>query len=587
MSDQLKLGSTILNKYLIDSIIGTGGFGAVYKAYDLKLKRWAAIKTLLYTQSRLDNRYGVGAFEEFLSRFQREATVSSYFTQNPNIITVYGLEEDEDGDYYLILEFVEGGSLTDYIRNNKKLTIEETCAVTLDLSRALVDIHNHPADIVHRDLKPSNILLRKNGQALIADFGIAQVGHESQRTTIGARHPGSLPYMSPEQAKEYSYLSPTSDLYSLGLIIYEMLTGMLYAKYKRMPPSSVNPEVPAWLDDLVTRLLSILPEERLQKAEEISHLLLENIPELEKFRIIPHSSAPVTPPIEAIRTTPLEGAVNNELPTIDISDKKLPETLTETIALSKQPTALPTTDKRRPNFIWVGAITAVILFLGIVGVLLAGNGQNNNNLTATIAAAVESTSKTTSTVTDNTTLSISNINTVATMPLTDSVTATEIPSTPTPGPSLIIFGVGTTQRGDVETVQPADATDTFTLGSEAFGYINFDGGRPDLDKVELSIISDSVTRTPITITITKKSGFQILSLGKLELGSYRIELRYNGQLLPNQPQFKVVAPPTTVAIPTQRPVNQQPLQTTTAPTPRTTAPIPAPTTKTVCPPGQC
>lgn len=270
MSRDLEAGTLLFNKYRIESMVGQGGLGAVYKATDIRLDRTVAIKTLMYGQNTIDHRYGSGTFDEILSRFEREAKVSSYFTGNPRIVTVYGLEQDDENNYYLILEYLES-SLVELMKKEGRLSVEVACNIALDICSALADIHNHPVDLIHRDLKPGNILLRANGRAVVADFGIAQVGHESHRTIIaGQRHPGTPAYASPEQMNGYAYLTPASDLYALGLILYEMLTGKLFAKFKRMPPSVQNDEIPPWLDEIVVKLLQKEPDDRYQQAEEVA-----------------------------------------------------------------------------------------------------------------------------------------------------------------------------------------------------------------------------------------------------------------------------------------------------------------------------
>lgn len=273
MNTQLEAGTILLNKYRVEAPIGQGGFGVVYRATDILLKRTLAIKTLVHDKTDPTQSTDEAVFAEFLDRFRREAEVSSYFTANPNIITVYGLEQDRRQNYYLLLEYLDGGSLDNIIHEQGHLSVEQTCAIALDLCHALIDIHNHPADIVHRDIKPSNVLLRAKGMAVLADFGIAQVGHDSHRTIMGdvtqpMRHPGSGPYRSPEQADRYDYLTPASDLYSLGLVIYEMLTGRMYAKLPKMPPSQVNREIPPWLDRVIAKLLQKRVEDRYHQAEE-------------------------------------------------------------------------------------------------------------------------------------------------------------------------------------------------------------------------------------------------------------------------------------------------------------------------------
>lgn len=271
MSKPFAPGTLIVNKYRIERVIGQGGLGSVYLATDLRLGRPVAIKTLLHNRASFDWQYGQGTFEQYLGRFEQEATISSYFTANSNIITVYGLEQDEEGNYYLIMEYLEGGSLAELLKRESRLPVARACEVALDICQALAEIHQHPADIVHRDLKPSNILLRQSGQAVVADFGIAQVGNVSRRGSgTTTHHPGSPPYMSPEQKRNSDYLTPASDLYALGLLLYEMLTGRMYTKIKQLPPSLENEQLPPWLDRLVNELLEPQPQRRLQQATEVA-----------------------------------------------------------------------------------------------------------------------------------------------------------------------------------------------------------------------------------------------------------------------------------------------------------------------------
>lgn len=281
MSLEFEPGKLLLGKYRVERAVGKGGFGAVYLATDLRLRRSVAIKTLSYTETGLDNRFGTGTYVEFVTRFRREAEVSSYFTSNPNIITVYSLEEDDEANYYLIMEYLENGSLASLLKKQGHLPLSKICEISLDICHALSDIHNHPADIVHRDIKPSNILLRTSGEAVLADFGVAQVGSDSHRTMLvgekGPRHPGSPPYKSPEQTNNFEYLTPASDLYSLGLVMYEMATGKVFAKFRRLPPSRENDQIPGWLDEIVAKLLQQKIEDRYQQAEEVTEDLKKGL----------------------------------------------------------------------------------------------------------------------------------------------------------------------------------------------------------------------------------------------------------------------------------------------------------------------
>jgi serine/threonine protein kinase/DNA-binding CsgD family transcriptional regulator len=280
MNNQHDARKIISGKYRVERELGRGGLGSVYLATDLRLKRPVALKTLRYSPES----YGLqvpGSFQDYLLRFEREAAISSYFTANPNIITVHGLEQDESGSYFLVMEYFEGGSLAELLKKEGHLTVERTVQISLDLCQALAEIHRHPADIVHRDLKPGNILLRISGQAAIADFGVAQIGHESAREADnGPAHPGSHPYMSPEQRDGKAYLTPASDLYSLGLLLYEMLSGQMYHKLKKLPLRQFNNQIPPWLDEIVAKLLEPDPAKRFQMAVEVADELRKGLERL-------------------------------------------------------------------------------------------------------------------------------------------------------------------------------------------------------------------------------------------------------------------------------------------------------------------
>ncbi len=275
MVQRLKPGDHLLNKYSIQQELGRGGFGVVFKATDLKMRRIVAIKTLLRSEIGSSSYNSASAFERQLERFGTEAEVSGYFTHNPNIITVYALEEDQELNFYLVLEFIEGGSLSNLLSRQpqNKLSLERTCQIARDICNALQDIHSHQDRIVHRDLKPGNVLLRNSGQAVVADFGIAQVGHRSQRSSLEVEHPLTRAYSSPEQELSFDYLTPISDLYCLGLIIYEMLTGKLFNRNWQPAPNLTNQGSPAWIDSLVGKLLQKTPDERYQTALEVRKAL--------------------------------------------------------------------------------------------------------------------------------------------------------------------------------------------------------------------------------------------------------------------------------------------------------------------------
>jgi serine/threonine protein kinase len=177
----------------------------------------------------------------------------------------------QNGDEYLIEEYVDGGTLRDLLRKEGRLSPERVVKLGEELCQAISAIW--AVRIVHRDIKPGNVLLKSNGHAKLADFGVAQLEEMSIRTdSMPSPHPGTLAYKSPEQEKTYGYLDVKSDLYSLGLVLYEALTGKLY-KSEHVPVSALVPDVPRKLDLAIMRALEEKPSDRYQDAEEFEMAL--------------------------------------------------------------------------------------------------------------------------------------------------------------------------------------------------------------------------------------------------------------------------------------------------------------------------
>jgi len=284
MSDQLPPGASDANsdptvlgdpvaptmlagKYRVERVIGEGSFGRVYLATDPRLRRNVAVKELL--SARQSDRT---LYEHALERFEREARAAS-IVQHPNIVSVYELAVDDTENYYLVMEYVDGTDLRGLLMQVGTLPPERVIALALDIARALGEIHAR--DIVHRDLKPANIMLTRRGVAKLTDFGIAQVGSESQRTTMTLGHPGTPMYMSPEQSRSTGYLDGRSDLYSLGLVMYEMLAGTPYVRSRR-PLDTVRADLPPSLVAIVNRLSAPNPDDRYPEAAELI-TALENL----------------------------------------------------------------------------------------------------------------------------------------------------------------------------------------------------------------------------------------------------------------------------------------------------------------------
>jgi len=200
------------NRYELQELIGGGGMADVYKARDILLDRTVAVK-ILHEQFKRDT--------EFIQKFHREAQAAAKLS-HPNIVNIYDVGVTGD-DHYIVMEYVPGSTLKDRIRQEGHLSVEDALRVAKDIASALA--HAHANNLVHCDIKPHNILMMPDGSAKVADFGIARAVTESTMTYTG-NVVGSVHYFSPEQAKG-TMITPRSDVYALGVVMYEMLTGQL------------------------------------------------------------------------------------------------------------------------------------------------------------------------------------------------------------------------------------------------------------------------------------------------------------------------------------------------------------------------
>jgi hypothetical protein len=256
----LKIGDVLAGKFEIIAEIGEGGFGKTYLGRDSGMDRQVAIKELLHEAAEVSPE----EYEDYKRRFRKEAQIVSKFA-HPNVVTAYSLESDAQGDLYLVLEYVDGGSLKNLISQDP-LDVKRAIQIALDICDAVDVIWKF--DIVHRDIKPSNILLTGEGTAKLTDFGVAQLGHETRRTQEARSHPGTPAYKSPEQASSTGYLDQRSDLYAVGLVLYEMVTAKLYLR-NRVPPHRVNRKVPRSLSAVIMKALQENPADRYQSSQEM------------------------------------------------------------------------------------------------------------------------------------------------------------------------------------------------------------------------------------------------------------------------------------------------------------------------------
>jgi serine/threonine protein kinase/class 3 adenylate cyclase len=279
-------------RYRIKDFLGSGGMAKVYLAYDENLRRDVAIKVLL-------QRYA--GDEEFVERFEREAYNAASLS-HPNIVQVYDRGETKDGTYYMVMEHMPGGTLKDLILKKAPLPPREAIALTLQIAEALQAAHER--GVIHRDIKPQNVLLDDRGNAKVADFGLARAADATALTRTGAVL-GTPHYVAPELS-EGQPATPRSDLYGLGVVLYEMLTGELpYDAETPMrvlskqlggqlrPPREINPDVPERLNAVATRLLASDPEDRYRDATELVSELQQLWRSLERGaeQLVPGGSA--------------------------------------------------------------------------------------------------------------------------------------------------------------------------------------------------------------------------------------------------------------------------------------------------------
>jgi len=262
-------GNILLDKYRIEEQIGKGAFGEVYRVTHLKLNMPRALKVL----GRDAPGLGSTEYGEYQDRFKLEAQLGAKLN-HPNIIQVHDFEMDGE-DLFLVMEYAAGGNLSKRIEQAKQggtpMPLGTALAIAQEVAEGLAKLHE--LDVVHRDLKPSNILFDEKGHAKVADFGLAQTpGGPSMRSQLSdpAPHPGTPAYMSPEQKNSRDYLTPTSDVYALGLVLFEMLTGRVYRSQRPgTRAAGLREDVPAWLDDLLASMLSETPENRPWDGKEV------------------------------------------------------------------------------------------------------------------------------------------------------------------------------------------------------------------------------------------------------------------------------------------------------------------------------
>ena len=261
----IKIGMMIADRYEILEKIGTGGMSDVYKAKDHKLNRFVAVKVLKQEFSENAN---------FVSKFRIEAQAAAGL-MHPNIVNVYDVGEEGE-NHYIVMELVEGITLKKYIEKKARLSVKEAVSIAIQVSMGIEAAHNN--HIIHRDIKPQNIIISKEGKVKVTDFGIAKAATSN---TITSNVMGSVHYTSPEQARG-GYSDEKSDIYSLGVTMFEMLTGRVpfngettvaiaikHIQEEFPSPRDYVPEIPVCVEQIVFKCCQKSPDRRYQSMSEL------------------------------------------------------------------------------------------------------------------------------------------------------------------------------------------------------------------------------------------------------------------------------------------------------------------------------
>ena len=269
------IGKRLDGRYEIHELLGVGGMAYVYKAYDNIEKRWVAIKIL---------KEELAGNSDFLRRFRNESKAIAVLS-HPNIVKVYDVSFG-DRIQYIVMEYIDGITLKQYIEQQGEIKWREALYFTVQILRALQ--HAHEKGIIHRDIKPQNIMLLEDGTIKVTDFGIARFS-QAETLTMTDKAIGSVHYIAPEQARG-GYINDKADIYSVGVMLYEMLTGQLpfvadnavsvaimQMQAEPTPPSRINPSIPKGLEEITMHAMEKNPAQRFPSAAD----MLEDV---ERFR---------------------------------------------------------------------------------------------------------------------------------------------------------------------------------------------------------------------------------------------------------------------------------------------------------------
>jgi serine/threonine-protein kinase len=361
-----------LGPYRLLEQVGGGGMATVYKAYHAAMDRYVAIKVLPPHLARDPN---------FRARFEREVRTIARL-EHRYILPVHDVAEN-DGIPYLVMRYTDSGDLSSLIAA-KQLTIARTIELVAQVAEALA--HAHRQGVIHRDVKPANVLIGREGDALLADFGIAKIYEDTLQLTGEGHMVGTPAYMAPEQLQGKP-VDARTDIYALGVVLYQALTGecpfiaetplavaMMHIHNPLRPPRQLNPDIPEAIERILLRALAKNPVDRFQSAGEMADALRQSL----------HERA-ATPPAPALSPAPSSASTPALTPVVP-----QPAAGDATPATATPPPALPTASAPprtgRRGWLVLATVAAVMLLAGLAYFLTRGQLDSG---TATAPASVE------------------------------------------------------------------------------------------------------------------------------------------------------------------------------------------------------
>jgi eukaryotic-like serine/threonine-protein kinase len=406
----------LLDRYEVGPLLGAGGMAEVYEGRDRLLARRVAIKVL---QSQYARDQG------FLLRFKREAQAAASLS-HPNVVGVYDTGS-EDGTHFIVMEYVEGRTLKDVIRQEGPLYPDRAAEIAADVCSALVAAHAR--GLIHRDIKPGNVMMTPDGKVKVMDFGIARAT-TSETITQTAAVIGTAQYISPEQAQGQT-VDFRSDLYSLGCCLYEMLTGKVpftganavaiayrHVREDPTPPRALNPDVPVALEAICLKAMAKLPDNRFQTAAEFRS-------DLERFR---HGEQVLaTPLLDPNATTQAIPGRSQAEQTAMLGGTAVAD------RTSRYGDYAEPAEERRMSFGWVVLSVLALVLVGAIAYFITRAATGNGTGTETTLAPTTTVAPTTTPTTEPPTTATTQPPTTATTQPPTTAT-TQPPTTPTTRP---------------------------------------------------------------------------------------------------------------------------------------------------------